>query len=149
MLLILTVRKLIRMEVIGNFEIHVFSEKSFSFLHFPAIFNVLVILNSSKTWESKLKSPLLLPLASPPSPTKHTHTHTNTHTQTHIQTHTHTHTHTHTRIAILLPHKDCKFYETFRKYSTCKFSGTFSFRFPPKGRHHYKYQRSFSKHLFL
>ena len=90
----------------------------------------------------------LLPLP-PPPPNTHTHTHTNTHTQTHIQTHTHTHTHTHTRIAILLPHKDCKFYETFRKYSTCKFSGTFSFRFPPKGRHHYKYQRYFSKHLFL
>ena len=96
------------MEVIGNFEIHIFSEKSFSFLHFPAIFNVLDILNSSKTWESKLKSPLLLHLASPLSPTKHTNTQTHIHTHTHIQTHTHTHTYTHTRIAILLPHKDCK-----------------------------------------
>ena len=91
------------MEVIGNFEIHVFSEKSFSFLHFPAIFNVLVIFNSSKTWESKLKSPLLLPLASPPSPTKHTHTHTHKHTHTDTQTdtntYTHTYTHTHSHIA--------------------------------------------------
>ena len=87
------------MEVIGNFEIHVFSEKSFSFLHFPAIFNVLVILNSSKTWESKLKSPL----RHPPPPNTPTHTHKHTHTDTHTDTYTYTHTYTHTHSHIASP----------------------------------------------